>query len=399
MKILITTDWYAPTVNGVVTSVLNLRRELIKRGHDVRVLTLSQTTQSYQLSGVTYIGSIGAGRLYPGARIKSAFSSHLIQDIVQWHPDIIHSQCEFSTFMIARRIAKKLDIPIIHTYHTVYEDYTHYFSPSKRWGRRMVASLSRWIIRQTACVIAPTEKVRTLLNNYGVDRDIRVIPTGIDLHQFIESPGSDTLLAMKKQLNIPEKNHVLLFVGRLAKEKNLEELLRYLARRPVNDLTFLIVGDGPHRDALEKITADLSIHDFVRFVGMVSPKHIGDYYHLGGLFVSSSVSETQGLTYVEALASGLSVLCRKDESLNGVVFNGINGWLYESEQDFLDKLDLFFNSSEMQKSMAEDAARLARQMYSSAAFANKVEDVYFDILQLPKGKFDKNQGGKNHLVG
>ncbi len=128
---------------------------------------------------------------------------------------------------------------------------------------------------------------------------------------------------------------------------------------------------------------------------MVSPKHIGDYYHLGGLFVSSSVSETQGLTYVEALASGLSVLCRKDESLNGVVFNGINGWLYESEQDFLDKLDLFFNSSEMQKSMAEDAARLARQMYFSAAFANKVEDVYFlTFYNCQKVSLTKIKGAK-----
>lgn len=380
MKILITTDWYAPIINGVVTSVLNLRRELMLRGHDVRVLTLSQTTRSFEGDGVTYIGSIGAGKVYPGARIKTAFFSSLVQDIVEWQPDIIHSQCEFSTFFIARKIAKKLDIPIIHTYHTVYEDYTHYFSPNKKWGRYMVASLSRWIIRQTACVIVPTEKVRTILNGYGIDRDIRVIPTGIDLHRFMEAPTAERQLAIKKQLDIPAKNHILLYVGRLAKEKNLEELLRYHAKRHMEALTLLIVGDGPHRAALERITAESSIRDSVRFAGMISPEHIGDYYHLGNLFVSASVSETQGLTYVEALASGLPVLCRRDECLDGVVIDGRNGWLYENEQDYFEKLDSFMDSMEMQKTMPEHAARFEQQMHSSAAFAEKVEHVYLDVL-------------------
>ena len=380
MKILITTDWYAPTVNGVVASVLNLRRELMLRGHDVRVLTLSQTTCSCAADGVTYIGSVGAGKLYPGARIKTAFFSSLVQDIVEWQPDIIHSQCEFSTFFMARRIAKKRAVPIIHTYHTVYEDYTHYFSPSKKWGRRMVASLSRWITRQTACVIAPTEKVRTILNGYGIGRDIRVIPSGIDLPSFTEASETDKILALKKQLGIPENNRILLYVGRLAKEKNLEELLRYHARCNREDLTLLIVGDGPHRAALEHMTAESGIGYSVRFAGMVAPKEIGDYYHLGDLFVSPSVSEAQGLTYAEAMAAGLPVLCRRDECLEGIVLAGRNGWLYENEQDYLAKLDSFMGSTEMSKIMGESAAKLAQQTYSSAAFAEKMEHVYLDVL-------------------
>jgi 1,2-diacylglycerol 3-alpha-glucosyltransferase len=350
------------------------------RGHDIRVLTLSQTARSFESDGVTYIGSVGAGNLYPGARIKTAFFSSLVQDIVEWQPDIIHSQCEFSTFFIARKIAKKLDIPVIHTYHTVYEDYTHYFSPSKKWGRLMVASLSRWIIRQTACVIAPTEKVRTILNGYGIDRDIRVIPTGIDLHRFTEAPTAEKMFAIKNQLGIPEENRILLYVGRLAKEKTLEELLEYHAKRHMEVLTFLIVGDGPHRAALERMTAELGIQASVVFAGMIPPDHIGDYYHLGDLFASASVSETQGLTYVEALASGLPVLCRSDECLDGVVLDGLNGWQYENEQDYFEKLDFFMGSEETRKTMTEDAAKLARQTFSSAAFAEKVERVYFDVL-------------------
>ena len=98
MKILITTDWYAPTVNGVVTSVLSLRRELLAQGHDVRVLTLSQTPHSRCEDGVTYIGAVSAGMIYPGARLRMAPGRELLTDLVEWKPDVIHSQCEFSTF-------------------------------------------------------------------------------------------------------------------------------------------------------------------------------------------------------------------------------------------------------------------------------------------------------------
>lgn len=356
MKILITTDWYAPTINGVVTSVLNLRRELIRRGHEVRVLTLSQTLHSFESDGVIYIGSMGAGKLYPGARIKAAFSSSFVQRLVDWKPDIIHSQCEFSTFLIARQIAKSLSVPIVHTYHTVYEDYTHYFVSNKKWGRRMVAFLSRWTTGQCAGVVAPTEKVRAILSGYGIKQHVHVIPTGIDLGRFTAEPAEEKRLAVKKQLGIPEGNRILLYVGRLAREKNLEELLQYFATQSTQALTFLIVGDGPYRGALEQTASELGIRDSVRFTGMVPPEQIGDYYHIGDLFVSASTSETQGLTYIEALASGLPALCRRDACLDGVILNGYNGWQYEKEQDYLKDLNLFFGDESVRKTMRKNAA-------------------------------------------
>ncbi|MDR3072505.1 MAG: glycosyltransferase family 4 protein [Clostridiales Family XIII bacterium] len=380
MKILITTDWYAPIINGVVTSVLNLRRELLLRGHDVRVLTLSQNMRSFESDGVTYIGSVGVGKIYPDARIKTAFFSKFVQDIVDWQPDLIHSQCEFSTFFLARKIAKKLDIPIMHTYHTVYENYTHYFSPNKKWGRLMVAFMSRYIANRTACGIAPMEKMKTILKSYGINRNIHVIPTGVDMSRFSESPVADRTLAIKKQFGIPENNRILLYVGRLAKEKNLDELLRYHAKQRPEAVTFLIVGDGPYRAELERMTEDLGIGNSVKFTGMISPNRIIDYYHAGDLFVSASISETQGLTYIEALSAGLPVLCRRDECLTGVVLNGKNGWLYENEQDYFEKTEAFMRDAETRKTMSENAIRLSRQMFSAAAFAERAESVYLGML-------------------
>ena len=131
MKILLTTDWYTPAVNGVVTSVQNLRKGLEDRGHEVRILTLSRSSYSHIQNGVYYLRSMGVGAVYPKARLGVPLQKQIIKELLSWRPDIVHSNCEFSTFPAACYIAEKADAPLLHTYHTVYEHYTHYFSPSQ----------------------------------------------------------------------------------------------------------------------------------------------------------------------------------------------------------------------------------------------------------------------------
>lgn len=380
MKILITTDWYTPAVNGVVTSVKNLRRELEARGHEVRILTLSPDLRSETAAGVTRIGSIGAGRIYPGARLRTALAGRWVRQLVEWGPDVVHSQCEFSTFFLARRIAEELNVPLVHTYHTVYEDYTHYFSPSVRWGRRAAAVFSRWITGQTDCVIAPTGKVRQLLLGYGVERPVLVIPSGIDLRRFRRPRDPMAEAVLRASLEIPAGRTVLLFVGRLAAEKNVEELLelrRALGDRPV---TLLLVGDGPHRQALEARAAELGLAaPDVIFAGQVPPEQVADWYRLGTVFVSASTSETQGLTYAEALASGLPVLCRADPCLDGVIRRGENGWQYETAEAFLRQMETILEDSALVTSMRAAAAASA-EPFSAERFARRVEAVYLDQI-------------------
>ena len=233
MKILITTDWYTPAVNGVVTSVKNLQRELERRGHEVRILTLSQSLHSWSRDGVTAIGSVNAGRIYPGARLRTAMAGRWVRELMDWRPDVIHSQCEFSTFFLARRIAEELDVPLVHTYHTVYEDYTHYFSPSVRWGRCAVAAFSRWVAAQVDGMIAPCP--------------VFVVPTGIDLRRFQQEGDPMRRAVLRASLGIPAENTVLVCVGRLAEEKNIQELLKLRASLGSRPVTLLLVGDGPDR--------------------------------------------------------------------------------------------------------------------------------------------------------
>lgn len=386
MKILITTDWYSPAVNGVVTSVLNLRRELELRGHEVRVLTLSQDLHSSVQDGVTRIGSVAAGLVYPGVRLRTALAGRWVRELVEWGPDVVHSQCEFSTFFLARRIAEELNVPLIHTYHTVYEDYTHYFSPSVRLGRRAVAALSRWVAARTDCMIAPTGKVRTLLQGYGVRTPVFVVPSGIDLRRFQRLPVPGCRASLLAALDIPRENLVLVSVGRLAAEKNLDELLRFRAAMGDQAVTLLLVGDGPYRAQLEREAADLGLRaPQVVFAGMVPPQQVAEWYQLGDLFVSASSSETQGLTYVEALAAGVPALCRADPCLNGVIRDGENGWQFRDFSDFMSKLETFRAHPELRRALSEQAAASARD-YSAEEFARRVEAIYLAQIARRSGR-------------
>lgn len=379
MKVLITTDWYAPVINGVVTSVLNLERELRKKGHEVKILTLARGPHSYISENVYYVGSFSAGAVYPDARIKIPLHSHLIiSRLIKWNPDIIHSQCEFSTFLAAKKIAKTLNIPIVHTYHTVYEDYTHYFSPNKKWGRKAVSKFSKWIADSCRSIIAPTEKVSEMLSEYRIKPPVNVIPTGIDLEKFYADDLQSNKI-MKEKLGISENDFVCIYIGRLAKEKNIDELIKMQTDIDNTNVKLLIVGDGPQSKELKKITDEYGISDRVIFTGMIPPKDVPAYYKCGNVFVSASTSETQGLTYIEALASGLPVICRKDRCLDGVIDDVINGFQYANPNEYCETIKELAMNPEYVGRMSRNALKSSRK-FGCEIFAERAEKVYTEAI-------------------
>lgn len=378
MKILLTTDTWTPTVNGVVTSTVNLRAELTARGHDVRVLTLAGGCHTQQADGVTFLGSLDAGLIYPGARLRAPALDNALQELIAWQPDVVHSQCEFSTFAPARRIARACGAPLIHTYHTVYEDYTHYFSPSRRMGRRLAALFTRAVCASADAVIAPTPKIQRLLRSYGVQCPVRVIPTGLDLRRFTAAPDP----ALRTSLGLPDRGPVLLYLGRLAKEKNIAELIAAMPDIP--GAALLIVGDGPERPALEAQAEALGLAGRVIFAGMVPPAQVPRYYALADAFVSASTSEAQGLTYIEALAAGLPLLCRADPCVEALIRPGEGGWVYHSAREFT-ALARALPTGAAAQSLRQAALRAAAP-YTREVFGQSVEGLYFRALQAPRAR-------------
>ena len=381
MKILITTDLYTTATNGVVTSIKNLTEELIKKGHDVRVLTISDELKSYRKDNVYYIRSIPFG-VYPGIRMPISYRHGLIKELIEWKLDVIHSQCEFFSFQFALRISKITKAPIVHTYHTLYEQYVPYVIPCKRLGKYLVRNLSRIRLKRVQTVIAPTRKVEKVLLDYGLKNPICVIPSGISLEQHKKIINPEERTEKRRALGISENQQVIINLGRLGTEKNLEEILSFFADALTvkKDLVLLIVGDGPAKEQLKQLAQKLEISEAVKFAGMVKPESVQEYYQLGDLFVSASTSETQGLTYVEAAANGLPLLCRKDMCLADIISERDNGYTYTCKEEFLEALAKILADSDWRIRAGKRSKEMAAA-FDKSAFGNAVEAIYESVIR------------------
>ncbi|MDU3192363.1 MAG: glycosyltransferase family 4 protein [Finegoldia magna] len=377
MKILITTDTYRPTINGVVTSIESLKKALDRLGHDVRILTFSDSFNSKQEDDIYYMGSLGAGKFYPDARMNKLFYNRFYEDIMDWKPDIVHSQTEFTMFIQAKKIAKDLDIPLLHTYHTVYEDYTHYFSLNKKIGKELAKQFSKQIIKMTDGVVVPTNKIYNLLTEYNIQEDIYVAPTGINVQKLSECDDLD----IRSGYKIPEDKHIVLFLGRIGKEKNITEILQYLENIDRDDIVFIIAGAGPFLSELKDICSNSKIRDRLIFTGMIDSSKVGNFYSQSDVFVSASTSETQGLTFIESMACSTPIICRHDDCLDGVLIDGKTGFGYDTEEEFIDYLNQILDNEKLRDEMGKNCKQLVDENYTEDSFANKIEQIYKKVIE------------------
>ncbi|WP_051259776.1 glycosyltransferase family 4 protein [Peptoniphilus mikwangii] len=379
MKVLITTDLYKSQINGVVTSVLNLYTELKELGVDVRILTLSKTMKSYNEGDVYFISSFPVN-IYPDIRASIAVKDKYLKELINWAPDIIHTQCEFSTLIFAKIIAKKVKCPIVHTYHTMYESCVGYIFKNERMGKKLISKVMKQLLKKCDRIIAPTKKVKKNLERYKIKNDISIIPTGIDLFRFETDFSKEEILELKSDINIPEDDFVILFLGRIAKEKNIDELIRHynnLSSKRSN-ISFLIVGDGPYLEILSNKVNTLK-NKKVFFTGMVDPSEVYKYYKLADVFVCASKSETQGLTFVEAAANSLPLVCKYDSCLDGLLINGKDGYFFNSGQDFEKSILKLADDENLRREFALNAKEISKK-YSKEYFAKSVYDLYEEVI-------------------
>lgn len=360
-RILMLTDCYAPTVNGVVRSIVDLADGLRDAGHDVRVLTFGEGLGTSFDGHVYRLPSVSAGAVYPHARIGQMIGRRVLRYVAEWAPDVVHSHTEFSAFLWARAIARSTGAAHVHTYHTLYADYTHYFCPSERIGRALVRSCTRHVMNRPDRIIAPTGKVASVLRDYGVGCPVDVIGTGVDLGRFRPdvladaagpapnstsgSASRDLAAAVGLSPGVP----TVLTVGRIAAEKNLRESLALLARLDV-PWQWLIVGDGPDAGNVRDHVGKLGVGDRVHMTGAAPADEVPRYYGLGDVFLTSSRSETQGLTCLESLASGVPVVCPADEAFAGVVVDGVNGHRYTGADDFVAAMTALLSDADLRRS-------------------------------------------------
>lgn len=387
MNIGIFTDTYSPQINGVVSSILTLEQQLIAKGHTVHVFTISHPKADDMKDYVYRFPSMPFVFL-KDHRVGMLYSTKMVKQLKRLKLDIILSQTEFSLGLFARMMSKRLHIPIVHTYHTMYEEYMHYISKGVEFSPELARKYSKKFCNSVDGVVAPTEKTKNLLLSYGVTSPIKVIPTGIDFSPF--DPKNYSALEiqqLKQSFNLNLNAPIILFIGRVAKEKSIDIILRALAllQPAVPDAQLVIVGDGPEKASLVNLAHELGIVDSVVFAGMQPWHEIGKFYQLGDVFVSASTSETQGLTFAEAMAASLPVLARRDESIEGLIQDHYNGQLFETYEELAKILEEVLQNSSYEQQLASHALESIRPL-SAEIFGENALAYYEEIKNAYEAK-------------
>ena len=393
MRIGLFTDTYPPFINGVSTSVQMLKKALEKKGHTVYLVTVNNSSIKYDYNEddkILKIPAIPIG-LYD-YRLSRIYPIKIINLIKSWNLDVIHSHTELGIGIFARIFAKQFNIPLIHTYHTMYKDYTHYVTHGyfDKSSQKIVEYLTKFFCDTTAKeLIVPTTKTYNLLKeSYKLEKNIHIIPTGIEVDRFFsENIDKKTKNSLKRKLNITKKDTVIIFVGRLAKEKNIEFLInchkKIITEKP--NIKLMIVGDGPDREKLEELTRNLEIDKNVIFTGKVAWEDIPYYYHVSDIFATASTSETQGLTVIEAMAANLPAVCIDDEAFQGTVINQLNGFIFKNEDEYCNII-LKLNKSLKERERIGNQGKIQAQHLSSSQYAENVLVVY-NIAIKNKNKY------------
>ena len=380
MRIGLFTDTYFPQVSGVATSIRTLKTELEKQGHAVFIFTTTdKDVNRYEDWQIIRIPSVPFFA-FKDRRLAYRGFTKALEIAKQYQLDIIHTQTEFSLGLLGVWIARELKIPVIHTYHTQYEDYVHYIAKGLLIRPSMVKYLVRGFLHDVDGVICPSEIVRDLLSDYKVKVEKRVIPTGIDLAKF-ERPeiGPEQLRVLREKLGIKEDEKILLSLSRVSYEKNIQAVLAAFSEVLKEELKvkLVVAGDGPYLDNLKEQALQLNIQDSVIFTGMIAPSETALYYKAADFFISASTSETQGLTYLESLASKTPVIAHGNPYLDNLITDKMFGTLYYQERDLAGAiLEALIATPDM------DPKLLAEKLYEISAenFAKRVHEFYLDAI-------------------
>ncbi|MDD4095994.1 MAG: glycosyltransferase family 4 protein [Oscillospiraceae bacterium] len=381
MNIAIVTDTYFPDINGVTSSIYTLAESLRNFGHKVYIFTVSEPKEMMAKlkddSAVYRFPSIPIFFIKPH-RATAPFSARVIRLMRELRIDIIHTQTEFFMGFVGMNASHYLRLPVIHTYHTMLEDYTHYIARGYLATPKMAQVFSRLFCNMADSIIVPTGKVEKSLHSYGVKRPIYVIPTGIDLEPFRRSRyDEEEITDLKRSLGILPGHKVLLSLGRVAKEKSLDMIIRTMpqisSRHP--EARLLVVGTGPALPELKALAASLGVSDRVIFSGAAPYSEIAKYYRIGDIFISCSVTETQGLTYYEAMASGLPVVARQDDSISSLLRNGFNSRLFRECDAIPGIVDELLTGESTLDHFSKNAL-ISVQEYSAGTFAERVLVAY-----------------------
>ncbi len=374
------TNTYKPNINGVVRSVSTFRKSLTQMGHNVFIF--SQDTQDYEDTEAFVFR-------YPALSIPTVDYSFSIpvSPFIDWllpslKLDVIHSNHPVLLGYAAADKAEKFNIPLVFTFHTRYEEYSHYIPFSQAFVKEIIVDWLLRYIERCQHIITPSESIRQMLIKYsGITDHITTIPTGIELKPYQEATGA----SIRYNLNWG-KEKILVSIGRLAAEKNLKTLLSAFAlvMQSNQNTRLVIIGDGPQKEELKKFAKDLGIAECVLFTGLVPFDQIPKYLKAADLFCFASVSETQGLVTMEAMAAGLPVVAVKGTGTSEIVQDGITGILTENTPESLAQaINQVLDNEELYHRYEHEALEISHS-FDIAVQAQRIINVYEQAIEDKK---------------
>lgn len=381
MNIGIFSDTYMPQMNGVAVSVDILVKGLRARGHKVFLFAPRIKGHKDKDSDVFRIPSWDFP-FYEGHKFIYGFG-YILSQVKSLKLDIIHAQTPFGTGLISLYLARKRKIPLVHSYHTLFSRYVHYvpFLPHS-FAIWFAEFASRKYCNASQMVISPSNQTKTLLLDYGIDIPIEVLPTGVEVELFQQASKG----VMRDKHGIAPETKVLLFVGRLGTEKNIDFLIKVFkeVKKDIPTAYFIIVGDGPARRELEELSFKINLADSLIFAGAYPRNHVAEYIKDADLFIFASQTETQGLVLVEAMAGGLPVVALKGPGVLDVMEDGKSGFICPGPiLEFKEKVVNLLKNDELRAKMSAFAIEHARQ-FSRQVFVDKMVELYEKTIEVFK---------------
>ena len=383
LRIAMFTNNFLPFVGGVPISIDRLRRGLKGLGHEVLIVAPAYWDSVEEEEEKTLrVGSLLPGRQKAEFRLANIFSPRIYREVASFRPHLIHVHHPFWLGTVGLWLARRLDVPVIYTYHTRLEHYAHYVPLPGPLFRNLIAhALVRRFANRCQGVVVPTESAEEYLRVIGVRSPLFVQPTGIEYERFA-NVDADEVDRLRSHLGIGQEK-VLISVSRLSQEKNIDfmlEAIRDLVQRCPTAFRLLIIGGGPERDRLQSRIADLGLENRVLLTGAVPPSQVPVYCHLGDVFVFASRSETQGMVILEAMAAGLPVVAVRSSGINDFVRDGVNGFLTPpSRERWAEQVERLLADRQLRERLATNAREFARA-HDVKSFALATVHIYAHLL-------------------
>lgn len=397
MRIGLFTDAYKPQISGVTTSLNMLAEGLIKKGHEVYIITTKTKGSKEYDADKPYIKRF-RGTPYPRKGLEIyrfvPFVGRKVRHVKKLPKfDVIHVHTEFSIGKLGYLYQKRTKTPTVYTSHTMYEEYLYYVGKRlakifRRPFMAIVKKMLRRYVKSSQVTIVPSKKILDLMLSYNIPGNYKIVPTGINLEKFkSETYKEEDVLKLKESLGLKDE-FVCLFIGRVSSEKSIDVLLKGFRQINNENMKFLIVGDGPYMGELKDLVKKLNLEDKVILTGMVDWELVGLYYQLGDCFLNASISETQGLTYIEALAAGLPLLVKYDQVLEAVLTDGYNGLFFHKDEELPSLIERLKEDKKLKEELSKNAL-LSVKKYSQEEYAKNVLKTYEEAIKLKQEKQTK----------